>query len=149
MTHFFEQASVLQACTIPLMANFFQLVLSMIWSESPSPPRFANFKSFFPLKGWWMLTTIAIAKMTRKLFSLDIHISTWGWWMLAHEHYWGSIEENFSSSFRSFSWSGECLLTRITQAGLKKASAQSSDHFPEVVVNSCSQELLWTDWRKL
>jgi hypothetical protein len=41
------------------------------------------------------------------------------------------------------------LLTRITQAGLKKASAQSSDHFPEVVVNSCSQELLWKDWRKL
>jgi hypothetical protein len=31
---------------------------------------------------------------------------------------------------------------------LKKASAQSSDHFPEVVVNSCSQELLWKDLKK-
>jgi len=80
--------------------------------------------------------------ITGKLISLDIQIMHFtGGECFAHEHCWGSIEENFISIFRSFPRSGECLLTRITQEGLKKAeSVQSSDHFPEV-----AQELLWKD----
>ncbi len=65
-----------------------------------------------------MLTTIAIAKMTRKLFSLDIQIM----------------------HLRVVN----ALLMSITGLALKKTLAQSSDHFPDAV-NACSQESLRQD----
>jgi hypothetical protein len=118
VTHFFEQASVLQACTIPLMANFFQLVVSMICTESPSPPRIANFKIILSPEGVVNVHNNCNCKDDKKgvLIGYSDH----------------ALE------------GGECLLTSITGEALKKTLAQSSDHFPEVV-NACSQESLRQD----
>ncbi len=118
MTHFFEQASVLQACTIPRLANFFQLVLSMICTESPSPPRFANFKIILSPEGVVNAHNNCNCKDDKKAVLIG---------------YSGHALEG-----------GECLLTSITGEALKKTLAQSSDHFPEVV-NACSQESLRQD----
>ncbi len=107
----------------------------------------------FPWGGGECSQQLQLQRWQESLSHWIFRSCTWGWWMLAHEHYWGSIEENlsFSSIFRSFSWGGgEFLLTRIAVEGLKKALAPASDYFAEVVVNaSCSQKLLWKDWRKI
>jgi hypothetical protein len=86
------------------MANFFQLVLSMICTESPSPPRFANFKIILSPKGVVNAHNNCNCKDDKKavLIGYSDHALEGGE-CFAHEHYWVSIEENFSSIFRSFS----------------------------------------------
>ncbi len=118
------------------MANFFQLVLSLICTESPSPSRFANFKIILSPEGMVNAHNNCNCKDDKKLISLDIQImhlrmvnacsrallvKHWRklklqlnlqiiflrwWWILTHKNCSGRIEESFSSSFRLFCWSG-------------------------------------------
>jgi hypothetical protein len=100
------------------MANFFQLVLSVICTESPLPSRFANFKIILSPEGVLNAHNNCNCKDDKKASLIGYS-----------DH---ALED------------GECLLTSIAGEALKKTSAQSSDHFPEVV-NACSQESLRQD----